>query len=228
MDLKMSQELRGRILSLVLILGGLAPSVALATVGFAETHSRLAYNDLAELDWVHPGDGCNVGKTCFFLEKKGKPSGWFRDLYGSMRRVSVPPGTGVSLVLGEWSAGGWFVYDLRDESYRTKSASYEEALALWKSAGFPEPVLADAPKLSRYFRETWASRLEGLTMLALLFSPMIVMSLPFVLLLLIWSLLTFRRTKSKSFLALAALLLVPAVLGLFLLLRILAVLPKAR
>src|SRR5215813_7042430 len=67
-DKKMSQELRGRILSIVLILGGLAPSVALATVGFAETHSRLAYNDLAELDWVHPGDGCNVGKTCFFLE----------------------------------------------------------------------------------------------------------------------------------------------------------------
>jgi hypothetical protein len=219
---------RTSVFLVLLALACLLPRAARGTVGFAERHSRLQYNDLAAIHWVESGDGCNQGKTCFFLEKKEKGAGSFRGLYASLRKVSVPPGRAVSLVMGEWSSGGWFLYDLRAERLLVENAPYGEVLASWKANGLPEPSIADTANLSDAFRETWASRLEGFVMLGLLLSPLIVLSLPFLLLLLVWCFFQFRRTRHKSFLAVAALLLPPVAVAVFLLVRILAVLPRTR
>src|SRR5262245_28959493 len=81
-----------------------APRAVLATAGFAESHSTLRYDDVADLDWTGPGDGCDEGSYCFHVVRKGR-TGWFRNLYGSLERINLPSDPRSPLMLAERSGG---------------------------------------------------------------------------------------------------------------------------
>jgi hypothetical protein len=188
-----------------------APAAAEATAGFAETHSDLRYNHSANLHWIHPGDGCDSGRYCFTVEKKDVRSSFFRDLYLSLRKINVPEDDGPLILAQTSSDTTWLVYDLDTEQYLVRSVPYETALRTWVASGRKPPRLADAEEGARGLSQTWRSRLEGLSYLLLLFSPLIVfLALP-VLSALSWILLNgFRATKRKGYLWLGLLCLVPS------------------
>ena len=188
-----------------------APAAAGATAGFAETHSELHYNHLATLHWIHPGDGCDSGRYCFTLEKKENRYHFFRDLYVSLRKINVPEDDGPLILAQASSDGTWLVYDLDAEQYLVRSVPYETALRTWVASGRKPPRLADAQEGAVGLSQTGRSRLEGLSFLLLLFSPLIVaVALP-VLSALSWILLNgFRATKRTGYLWWGLLCLLPS------------------
>ncbi|HTD52704.1 MAG TPA: hypothetical protein VK780_06750 [Thermoanaerobaculia bacterium] len=187
------------------------PAAAGATAGFAETHSDLHYNHSANLHWIHPGDGCDSWRYCFSLEKNDARSHFFRDLYLSLRKINVPEDEGPLILAQASSDETWLVYDLDAEQYLVRSVPYETALRAWVASGRKPPRFADAEKGARGLSRTWRSRWEGLSVLFLLFSPLIVfLALP-VLSALSWILLNgFRATKQKGYLWWGLLCLLPS------------------
>ena len=158
---------------------GLAPAPALATAGFAERHAQLAYNDLAAVHWIHPGDGCDCGSTCFQVVRKHDRFGRFAGLECSLSRLSVPASRGQSLVLAQCCAdGAWLVYDLAREQLLVRTPDRAEALARWTALGQRPPRLAEAARGAHGLHQTWASRIEDWAFMALMWLPVL---LPLVL-----------------------------------------------
>jgi len=158
---------------------GLAPAPALATAGFAERHAQLAYNDLAAVHWIHPGDGCDCGSTCFQVVRKHDRFGRFAGLECSLSRLSVPASRGQSLVLAQCCAdGAWLVYDLAREQVLVRTPDRAEALARWTALGQRPPRLAEAARGAHGLHQTWASRIEDWAFMALMWLPVL---LPLVL-----------------------------------------------
>jgi len=153
---------------------GLAPAPALATAGFAERHADLAYNDLASVHWIHPGDGCDCGSTCFQLVRRNDRFGRFAGLECSLSQLSVPTARGQSLVLAQCCAdGAWLVYDLAREQVLARTPDRAEALARWTALGQRPPRLAAAARGARGLHQTWASRIEDWAFVALMWLPVL-------------------------------------------------------
>ena len=153
---------------------GLAPAPALATAGLAERHADLAYNDLATVHWIHPGDGCDCGNTCFQLMRRNDRFTRFPGLECSLSRLSVPASRGQSLVLAQCCAdGAWVVYDLAREQVLVRTPDRPAALAHWTALGHRPPRLAEAARGAHGLHQTWASRLEDWAFLALMWLPVL-------------------------------------------------------
>ena len=152
----------------------LAPPSARATAGFAERHSDLAYNDLAAVHWLHPGDGCDCGSTCFELVRKNDRFGRFAGLECSLGELSVPASAGQALVMARCCADrAWIVYDLAREQVIVRTADRAEAMATWSALGQRPPRLADAMHGAHGLHQTWASRFEDWAFLLLMWLPML-------------------------------------------------------
>ncbi|MBI3548399.1 MAG: hypothetical protein HY078_05020 [Elusimicrobia bacterium] len=148
-----------------------APVQAFATAGFAERHSELKYNDWATVHWIHPGDGCDVGKYCLSFRKTG--GGWFTGLEGSFERVSLPV-RGEPRVLAERQRDHqWILYDLREGKLLLETGSIDAAMAAWTAGGKRAPRLADAQRASG-LRQMWSSWGGNLLFAAILFLPFMV------------------------------------------------------
>jgi hypothetical protein len=80
----------GALSPVVALVALLDPRSASATPGCAETHLRLEYSALASLHWVHPGDGCDRGNFCFFVERRAGTAGGFRGLACSLATINAP------------------------------------------------------------------------------------------------------------------------------------------
>ena len=153
---------------------GLTPASAFATAGFAERHADLAYNDLATVHWIHPGDGCDCGSTCFQVVRKHDRFGRFAGLECSLSRLSVPASRGQSLVLAQCCTDGvWLVYDLSREQTLVRTTVRAEALARWAALGQRPPRLAEAARGARGLHQTWSSRIEDWAFLALMWLPVL-------------------------------------------------------
>jgi hypothetical protein len=152
----------------------LAPGLAHATAGFAERHSELAYNDLAAVHWIHPGDGCDCGSTCFQLVRRNDRFGRFAGLECSLSRLSLPASAGQSLVMAQCCAdGAWVVYDLAREQVLLRTADHGAALAQWAALGLAPPRLADAKRGAHGLHQTWASRFEDWAFVLLMWLPLV-------------------------------------------------------
>ena len=151
----------------------LLPVRAHATAGFAERHSDLAYNDLAAVHWIHPGDGCDCGGTCFQLVRRDDRFGRFAGLECSLSQLSVPSSARQTLVMAQCCAGGdWIVYDLASEQVLIRTPDRAQAQARWTAQGLAPPRLADA-KHARGLHQTWASRFEDWAFLLLMWLPIL-------------------------------------------------------
>jgi len=151
-----------------------APVSARATAGFAERHTDLGYNDLAAVHWIHPGDGCDCGGTCFELVRRNDRFGRFAGLECSLSRLSVPRSSRQSLVLAQCCAdGAWVVYDLAREQVLVRTADRAEALARWTALGLAPPRFADAGRGAHGLHPTWASRFEDGAYLVLMWLPVV-------------------------------------------------------
>jgi hypothetical protein len=152
----------------------LAPASAFATAGFAERHSELGYNDLAAVHWLHPGDGCDCGSTCFQLVPKNDRFGRFPGLECSLSEVSVPASAGQALVMARCCADrAWIVYDLARGQVIVRTADRAEALATWAALGQRPPRLADATHGAHGLHQTWASRCEDWAFVVLMWLPIL-------------------------------------------------------
>jgi hypothetical protein len=204
------------------------PRAGRATAGFAETHSVLRYTDAADLEWRHPGDGCDEGDYCFHLVKVGR-TGWFRNLYGSLDRISVPSDSRCPFVLAQLSQGKrWIVYDLGREETVVDTGSYDEALSAWRFAGQPPPVISEA-RSAHGLHETWSSLLGNWAFMLLLWSPLLaILSIPVlsVASLRFWS--RFRAARRALDLVLCGLCALPVAAFILLVLRVLAVIVMPR
>jgi hypothetical protein len=209
-----------------LLLG--VPQVSRATAGFAESHSMLHYNEAAELEWAHPGDGCDQGSYCFHVVKKGR-TGWFRNLYGSFERISLPDDPRNPFVLGQLSLGKrWVLYDLAREEVVVETGSSDEALSAWRSVGQSSPVFADA-RSAQGLHQTWGSLFGNWAFVALLWSPLLaVVTLPALILASLTFWRRFRAARRTTDLILFGLCVAPVAGVAFLVLRILAVIMLPR
>ena len=200
----------------------LRPATSRATAGFAETNSRLEYGSLAMLDWLHPADGCDCGNFCFHILKRQHPYGFFRDLSCSLGKINAPPSEHPSLILAQCCGNGqWLVYDLQAEKYLTRTNSYADALAAWKANGLAEPRFADAGEGARGLSETWSSRRERWTWMALLWLPVLaVLLLPLCGIACVVYLVKFIRTRRKRNIALALLFFLPSLPAWWLVFRV--------
>lgn len=153
---------------------------ARATAGFAERHSRLEYGARASLHWIHPGDGCDRGKYCFFVERNGPPAGGFRGLTFSLSQINAPAEEDRALIFAQRSDdGSWLVYDLRAEEFLARPGPFERAAQVWRAQGLAAPRFAEAEHGARGLSRTWTSRFEDLTWMALLWLPaLLLLSLP--------------------------------------------------
>jgi hypothetical protein len=194
------------------------PAAAGATVGFAERHSELLYNDLASIHWIHPGDGCDCGKSCFQVVRKQSPHGSFRGLYRSIGKINLPTDPRSPLILAQTCADGhWIVYDLGAEEYLVDSPSYELALASLGSPGTASPLFADAADGAKGLRETPNSFVENLAFAALMWLPFLaVLAFPLGLVASLVLFVRYRRTRRGRNLAWAVLALLPTLPGLWL------------
>src|SRR5215471_18343295 len=159
----------------------LAPACARATAGFAERHTDLAYNGVATVHWIHPGDGCDCGGTCFQLVRRNDRFGRFEGLEGSLSQLSLPTSPGQSIVMAQCCADrAWVVYDLANERVLLRTPDRAQALARWAGLGLSPPRFADAGRGAHGLHATWASRLEDVAYLLLMWLP-VVLPLLFVI-----------------------------------------------
>jgi hypothetical protein len=155
---------------------GLAPLAAHATAGFAERHSELAYNDIAAVHWIHPGDGCDCGGTCFQLVRRNDRFARFAGLEGSLSQLSVPASATQTLVIAQCCAdGAWVVYDLAHERQLVRTPDRGVALARWRALGLAPPRLAEAGRGAHGLHQTWASRVEDWAFLLLMWLPVLML-----------------------------------------------------
>ena len=151
-----------------------APSLAHATAGFAERHSDLAYNSVAAVHWIHPGDGCDCGSTCFQLVPREDRFGRFKGLECSLDKISVPETRDQTLVMAQCCAdGAWVVYDLASQQVLARMQDPREALLIWMAHGLPSPKFADAQHGAHGLHQTWGSRFEDWAYLALMWLPLL-------------------------------------------------------
>src|SRR5262245_8870617 len=152
------------------------PLPARSPAGFAERHSDMAYNDLAAVHWIHPGDGCDCGSMCFQLVRRDDRFGRFEGLEGSLAQLSVPESPRQSVVLAQCCADGtWVVYDLARQLTLVRTPDRAEALREWTSLGLRSPRLADAKHGAHGLHQTWASRLEDGAYLLLMWMPILLL-----------------------------------------------------
>jgi len=188
--------MRAAIVTQIVVAALLCTRGAYATAGFAETHSRLEYGSLASLQWVHPGDGCDRGRYCFFLERSGAPARGFRGIAFSLAQINAPAEEDRGLIFAQRSDGGWLVYDLRAEEFLAQPGSFERAAQAWRAAGLTEPRFAEAEHGARGLSRTWASRFEDLTWLALMWLPaLLLLALPLGTLGFVIFLVRYRRQR---------------------------------
>ena len=151
-----------------------APATARATAGFAERHTDLAYNDLAAVHWIHPGDGCDCGGTCFQLVRRSDRFGRFAGLEGSLSRLSLPATARQTVVMAQCCAdGAWVVYDLAREQVLLRTPDRAAALARWAALGLAPPRFAEASRGAHGLHATWASRFEEAAYLLLMWLPVV-------------------------------------------------------
>jgi len=152
----------------------LVPASAGATAGFAERHTDLAYNALAAVHWIHPGDGCDCGGTCFQLVRRNDRFGRFAGLECSLSRLSLPGSASQTVVMAQCCAdGAWVVYDLAREQVLLRTPDRAAALARWAALGLAAPRFAEAMRGAHGLHPTWASRVEDAAYLLLMWLPVL-------------------------------------------------------
>jgi len=152
----------------------LVPGLSLATAGFAERHTELAYNALASVEWTHPGDGCDCGSSCFQLVRREDRFGRFAGLECSLSRISVPETRDETLVMAQCCAdGAWIVYDLASQQVLARMQDPREAFLIWTAHGRRPPKFADAKQGAHGLHPTWAARCEDWAYLGLMWLPLL-------------------------------------------------------
>jgi len=192
----------------------LYPLTVLGTVGFAERHSQLHYNRFARIHWIHPGDGCDCGSYCFFLEKTGQGSSGFRRLNCSLQKINVPEDKSFPLVLAQCCNNRrWLVYDLQAEEILFETDDYEAALAIGRSHGLEEPSFADAQDGAKGLHQTASSLFEEWAFLALMFLPFLsIVGAAVFYCCLVLSYIAYRHTRKRKYLILSVIFFIPALI----------------
>ena len=192
----------------------LYPLTALGTTGFAERHSQLHYNRFASIHWIHPGDGCDCGSYCFFLEKAGQSSSGFRGLSCSLQKINVPEDKNFPLVIAQCcNSRRWLVYDLHAEEVLIETDDYTAALAIWRAHGLEEPSFADAQDGAKGLHRTASSIFEEWVWIAFMFLPFLVVAGVAVFsFCLVLSYIAYRHTRKRKYLILSVIFFIPALI----------------
>lgn len=127
-----------------------------ALAGFSELKSVLRYNNLADISWFHPGDGCSpYGYNCFYLIEKNKTD---HLLNTPLRKINIPKDKNSYFVFMESMKDQWIIYDLRSQKVVFESDNLELAFRKWNDLDLPSVEFADTANLSDYFQETEESK----------------------------------------------------------------------
>ncbi|MBF0103000.1 MAG: hypothetical protein HQK77_19050 [Desulfobacterales bacterium] len=190
------------------------PLSALGTAGFAEKHSQLNYNEWAVIHWIHPGDGCDSGKYCFYIEKMNPNYGNFKELYCSIQKINIPENKTIPLIFGQTNQlQRWFIYNLQTETYLIQTHDYDEALSYWKTKGLKEPKFSDASTGAKGLSKTWSSRFGDWLFTMILFLPVVVIiALPVFTFFSVKFIVKYRITRQKKYILLFIGLLIPTLL----------------
>jgi hypothetical protein len=192
----------------------LCPIIGWGTVGFAERHSQLHYNRYARIHWIHPGDGCDCGSYCFFLEKADQRFSGFRGLNCSLQKINVPEDIDFPVVLAQCCNNRrWLVYDLQTEEILFETDYYEAALAIGRAHGLEEPSFADAQDGAKGLHQTASSLFEEWAFLALMFSPFLAVAGATVFsFFLVLSYIAYRHTRKRKYLIVSIIFFIPALI----------------
>lgn len=197
------------------------PISAWGTVGFAERHSQLHYNQFATVHWIHPGDGCDSGKYCFHIAKIDNKYQRFKSLNSSFQKINIPADKKIPLIFAQYSTDTrWLVYNLHTEQCLMQTDNYEAALNVWKANGLKEPEFSNALNGAQGLYRTWASRIEDWTWMAFLFLPLfVIIALLLFTISTLWSAIQFYRTRQRKYLLMFIFSLIPSIFLWFLSMR---------